>query len=70
MLSTSFTAWADGVGVSAKPRDVLLAISVWSRRHGFVSLEIAGNFAMMAPESDALFDAELTSMLGPSIDAP
>lgn len=67
-LSTSFTEWAEGVGNDAAPRDVLTATSVWSRLHGVVSLEIAGNFAIMTPDSDAQFELEVVSMLGLGVD--
>jgi len=64
-LVSSFTVWTQDVGIDATPLDVLTALRIWSRLHGFVSLEIAGNFAIMAPATDALFDLELASMLGP-----
>jgi AcrR family transcriptional regulator len=37
------------------------AVGVWARLHGLVSLEIAGNFASMGLDADALFEAELAA---------
>lgn len=36
-----------------------LALRVWSRLHGFVSLELGGAYAAMGVDADALFDTEL-----------
>ncbi len=63
-LAQGFSAWADATGVSASPDAVLDAVLIWSRLHGFVSLEIAGNLAYMAPDADALFAVEAQSLLG------
>ena len=38
------------------------ASSFWSRLHGFISLEIGGNFASMGLDADALFEAELAEL--------
>ena len=38
------------------------AVGVWARLHGLVSLEIAGNFASMGLDADALFEAELAAL--------
>src|SRR4051794_32837295 len=35
------------------------AVLVWARLHGFVSLEIGGNFASMGLDADALFERAL-----------
>ena len=62
-LAHGFTQWAEATGVDASPEVVLEAVLVWSRLHGFVSLEVAGNLASMAPDADALFAAEVASLL-------
>lgn len=36
-----------------------LAVRVWSRLHGFVSLELGGAYHAMSVDADALFDAEV-----------
>lgn len=36
-----------------------LAVSLWSRLHGFVSLEIGGGFTAMGLDTDALFETEV-----------
>jgi AcrR family transcriptional regulator len=43
----------------------LRAVGVWTRLHGFVSLEIEGNFASMSLDPDLLYDIEVTALLGP-----
>jgi hypothetical protein len=39
---------------------------VWSRLHGFVSLEIGGNFAGMGIDGASLFEVELGTMAPPA----
>ncbi len=40
----------------------LRAIIIWSRLHGLVSLEIAGNFASMGIDPARVFEAELVTL--------
>ena len=40
----------------------LRAVLVWSRPHGLVSLEIAGNFASMGTGPDQVFEAQPGSL--------
>jgi AcrR family transcriptional regulator len=59
-LRTQLTAWArDRVAGDVDPGRALAAITAWSRLHGIVSLEIAGNFASMGIDADALFAREV-----------
>lgn len=61
-LASQLAAWTRQPGTDdIEPAIALRAVLIWSRLHGFVSLEIAGNFASMAarprsavrdPESD------------------
>jgi hypothetical protein len=37
-------------------------VLVWSRLHGLVSLEIAGNFASMGIDPDQVFEAQLGTL--------
>ncbi|WP_033296216.1 TetR/AcrR family transcriptional regulator [Amycolatopsis jejuensis] len=41
-----------------------LAVAVWSRLHGFVSLEIGGGFTAMHLDADALFETEVQVLTG------
>jgi hypothetical protein len=50
-------AWSD-----ADPGVAWGAITLWTRVHGFVSLEIEGNFASMGVDADRLFDAEVAAL--------
>ncbi|AGL14115.1 TetR family transcriptional regulator [Actinoplanes sp. N902-109] len=50
-LARQFTAWSG----AADPAAALHAVTWWSRLHGFVSLEIEGNFASMGLDADLLF---------------
>lgn len=38
------------------------AVFVWSRLHGFVTLEIAGNFASMDLDPGQLFEIQLATL--------
>jgi AcrR family transcriptional regulator len=63
-LRDQLARWADDrqlAGVS--PALALLAVAAWSRLHGFVSLEIEGNYAAMGLDPDLLFDAEVAEIL-------
>lgn len=44
------------------PGTGLLGITAWSRMHGFVSLEIEGNWASMGVDPDMLFAVEVTAL--------
>lgn len=63
VLAAPFSAWAADLEIDASPQAILRGVLMWSRLHGFVSLEIAGNFALMAPETDALFAVELRDLM-------
>jgi len=49
-------------GLEADPATALRAVLTWSRLHGFVSLEIAGNYASMAIDPDQLFEIQLATL--------
>jgi len=61
-LATQLTAWARRGGSDVDPGTALRAVTVWSRLHGAVSLEIAGNYASMGLEPDLLFAAEVAAL--------
>jgi AcrR family transcriptional regulator len=56
--------WAQDRGLAGvSPGPALLAVTIWTRLHGFASLEIEGNFASMGLDPDLLFDTEVTAIL-------
>jgi AcrR family transcriptional regulator len=61
-LASQLTAWAlahdPGIGAATALRAVL----IWSRLHGLVSLEIAGNFASMGIDPGQVFEAQLATL--------
>jgi hypothetical protein len=61
-LASKLSAWAipldPGVGLATALRAVL----IWSRLHGIVSLEIAGNFASMSIDPGQLFEIQLSTL--------
>jgi AcrR family transcriptional regulator len=61
-LAAQLAAWASAHGADVEPEPALRAVLTWSRLHGFVTLEIAGNFASMGLDSDALFELELNAI--------
>ena len=61
-LASQLAAWAHQYGLNPDPGTALRAILIWSRLHGFVTLEIAGNFASMGIDADQAFETELTAL--------
>jgi AcrR family transcriptional regulator len=61
-LAGELSEWADNRGVQVDPANALRAVLTWSRLHGFVSLEIAGNYASMGINPDQLFETELRAL--------
>ena len=57
-LARQLRAWAG----TADPAVSLHALTVWSRLHGFVSLEIGGHLAAMGLEADLFFAEEVRSL--------
>ncbi|HEX3491354.1 MAG TPA: TetR/AcrR family transcriptional regulator [Streptosporangiaceae bacterium] len=62
-LAAQLTAWAGRHRLGADPATALRAVLVWSRLHGFVSLEIAGNYASMGIDPDPVFEVQLATLL-------
>jgi AcrR family transcriptional regulator len=60
--ASGLAEWAERRGVEADAATALRAVLTWSRLHGFVSLEIAGNYASMGIDPDQLFEAELRAL--------
>ena len=64
-LRSQLSKWARGRRIDVDDIDAptaLRAVLIWSRLHGFVSLEIGGNFAGMGIDAEALFEIEVASM--------
>jgi AcrR family transcriptional regulator len=61
-LGGQLAAWTATRDLDSPPAATLRAILSWSRLHGLVSLEIAGNFASMGLDPDALFETELARL--------
>ena len=58
-LARGLQAWSRDRGLDASPAVALRAVALWARLHGFVALELGGNFASMGLDAEALFEAEL-----------
>jgi AcrR family transcriptional regulator len=58
-LAGELERWARSRAIDVSAPVALRAVQVWVRLHGFVSLEIGGNFASMHLDPDKLFRAEL-----------
>ena len=63
-LASQLAAWAHTHAFDVDPAIALRAILIWSRLHGLVSLEIAGNFASMGIDPDQVFEAQLAALTG------
>ena len=62
-LTEQIARWAERrERTGADPGTVLLAVTAWSRLHGFVSLEIEGNYASMGLDPDLIFAAEVAAL--------
>lgn len=61
-LTAQLSAWVARQAVPVQARNALRAVLTWSRLHGFISLEIAGNFASMGIDPDSLFETELHNL--------
>src|ERR1035441_2385344 len=55
-------AWRLAPAPGPRPATALRAVLAWSRLHGLVSLEIAGNFASMGIDPGQVFEAELGAL--------
>ena len=61
-LASQLNVWAHQHSLEADPATALRAVLAWSRLHGFVSLEIAGNFASMSIDPDQVFEIQLATL--------
>ena len=58
-LAGELDRWAVSRGIDAGAPVALHAVQVWAQLHGFVSLEIGGNFSSMGLDPDKLFHSAL-----------
>jgi AcrR family transcriptional regulator len=61
-LASQLSAWTHQHSLEADPATALHAVLAWSRLHGFVSLEIAGNYASMSIDPDQVFEIQLATL--------
>jgi len=61
-LESQLAAWAQPHHPGIGPATALRAVLIWSRLHGIVSLEIAGNFASMGLDPGQLFEIQLATL--------
>jgi AcrR family transcriptional regulator len=64
VLDTQITAWGERMGYeNATSRQLRWGLTVWTRLHGVVSLEVAGQFTLTQVDPALLFDAEVAALL-------
>jgi AcrR family transcriptional regulator len=61
-LASQLSAWTRTHEPGTDQAIALRAIIIWSRLHGLVSLEIAGNFASMGLDPGQVFEAQLATL--------
>jgi AcrR family transcriptional regulator len=61
-LAAQLAAWGMAHDAGISPATALRAVLAWSRLHGLVSLEIAGNFAAMGIDPAQVFEAQLGTL--------
>ena len=61
-LASQLSSWAYAHNLDIDPTTALRAVLVWTRLHGFVSLEIAGNYASMGMDPDPVFEIQLATL--------
>jgi len=61
-LASQLVAWAQAHDPGTSPATALHGVLIWSRLHGIVSLEIAGNFASMGVDPGQLFETQLAAL--------
>ena len=61
-LGSQLSAWAHRHGLDIDPAIALRGVLIWSRMHGLVSLEIAGNFESMGVDPGQVFETQLATL--------
>lgn len=62
-LQGQLTAWGERMGYARTPRQLHWGLVVWSRLHGHLSLEVAGQFALTEVAPALLFEAEVDALV-------
>jgi AcrR family transcriptional regulator len=63
-LERQVGAWGERMGYGdLTPRQLHWGLVVWSRLHGHISLEVAGQFALSGIDPELLFDAEVAALV-------
>lgn len=63
-LGAQLDRWAERHELTVSSSVALAAMTLWSRLHGLVSLEIEGNFASMDLDPATLYDTEVADVVG------
>ncbi|HEY7594507.1 MAG TPA: TetR/AcrR family transcriptional regulator [Actinophytocola sp.] len=64
-LYRQVTAWGERMGYGElSPRQLHWGLTVWSRLHGVISLEITNQFALSGVDPELLFKAEVDALAG------
>jgi AcrR family transcriptional regulator len=61
-LASQLAAWVQPHDPGSDPATALRAVLIWSQLHGFVSLEIAGNFTSIGIDASQLFEIQLAAL--------
>lgn len=62
-LSKQVTAWGERMGYrDLTPRQLHWGLTVWTRLHGVLSLEVAGQFTLTEVDPELLFKAEVDAL--------
>ena len=64
-LHRQVAAWGERMGYAGlTPRQLHWGLTVWARLHGFLSLEVAGQFTLTGVDPELLFRAEVDALAG------
>jgi hypothetical protein len=61
-LASQLSKWAQPQEAGADQVTALRAVITWSSLHGFVSLEIGGNYASIGIDADQVFKSQLAAL--------
>jgi len=64
-LYRQVAAWGERMGYAGlSPRQLHWGLAVWARLHGFISLEVTGQFTLTEVDPELLFRAEVDALAG------
>lgn len=61
-LRTQLEEWGERAQAHTSPAVLFLAMTLWSRLHGFISLELGGHISSTGIDPGLLFDAEIRQL--------